>query len=183
MPKTREEVTEEIYDELRAQFKWLGSADNSEIQQLLGHREIKPAYDKIKDRLNGVNKVPDHMSDSGVTPEMWAYVQSVRSSRNEARAEHAATSKKLSEDYEAKVRAAKAILDSKLTATESPIVSIVEAGVDSLPAAVIYRLNKVADKTERATRTADALIEFRKQAITRAYGDAPFAAANEAGRA
>jgi hypothetical protein len=114
---------------------------------------------------------------------MWAYVQSVRSSRNDARAEHAATSKKLSEDYEIKVRAAKAILDTKLTATESPIVRIIEAGVDALPAPVIFRLNKIADKSERATRTAEALSEFRKQAIEQVYGEAPFSTANEAGRA
>jgi hypothetical protein len=183
MPKTREEVTEEIYEELRAQFAWLGQADNSDIQQLLGHRDVKPAYDKIKARLNGVNKVPDHMRESGVTPDMWAYVQSVRSSRNEARAEHAATSKKLSEDYEVKVRAAKALLDTKLTATESPIVRIIEAGVDALPAPVIFRLNKIADKSERATRTAEALSEFRKHAIEQVYGEAPFSTANEAGRA
>jgi len=182
MPLTKEETKKLILDELRSQFTYLSAATDGDVEKLLGHRDIRPTYDRIKARVNGENAVPDDFASAGITPDMWAHVATVRESRNTARVAHAAESKRLAEEYDKAVKRLNMQLDTQLQATESPIVQIIELGADNLSAQVLFKLNQITDKKQRALKLNEALVELRKYHIRRAYGDVGFSSQNEAGR-
>jgi hypothetical protein len=182
MPLKKEEVTEAILSELKTRFKFLATATDDEIQSMLGHKDIRPAYKEIKDKVNGNNAVPDGFRDSGIDASMWEFAQSMRESRSAARAAHAESSKLLAEKYDREVKRLAAELDDRLAATTTPIVQIIELGVNDLPAQLVFTLNKITDKAERAKKTAESLTALRKRAVERTYADVPFQPQNEQGR-
>jgi hypothetical protein len=181
MPLAKAEVKTAIIDELRTRFTFLATAETSEIEQLLGHKDIRPAYEEIKARIQGANSVPDQLRDSGITADMWAFASAARRDRGEARAEHAATTKRIADEAAQKVKLANAKLATRLAATDTPIVGIVEAGVDVLPPQVTLQLNRITDQKQRDAFSDAAMLEWRKARIAAVYGTAPFSKERERG--
>jgi hypothetical protein len=184
MPKSKDDVRASIIAELKSHPKlaFLAAAPDAEIYALLGHKDVMPIYEDIKSRLNAANTVPDAMAESGITADMWQYVNSVRESRTDARKQHAIATTQLAADYKAKLKMADDELADALTRTETPIVTIVEAGVDALPANAVFKLNAIKDKKARATAESDALVIYRKAMLAKIYSGNKFSASTEAQR-
>lgn len=135
--------------------------DLAVVQRMLGVPGVREWYAQYRAEYAIESSLPDHWREAGLTAPEWAGVQVARRARTEARANAAKLLNQAAADYAARQKAIEASLNEILSRQTTPLIEVVEAGLDRLPLSARLAIERQTGD-ERTAAANQALSDHRR---------------------
>jgi hypothetical protein len=162
-------IDQDLVEAVRAQFADLRSAEPEVIAKLLGTKTIAPWYKDYKDKRSLEKALPDDWAEAGIDGAIWQWAVGVKATRSGIRKTHAEKTKQLATEHKQKVDNADRQRDTSLSATDSPLMDLIEAGFEQLPLGAQARVSAAADDEQRKRILNASLLQYRQRRLAEMF--------------